>query len=81
MSKFGVMIKRKNKNEEGFPIVVTEKALKTYRRDHDFIIKFGLTESEALEMKNCIEESLINMHKSTKVNMKELVANVFFGGE
>ena len=37
MSKFGVMIRRKGRNEEGVPLVVTHEDLKTYRRDHDFI--------------------------------------------
>ena len=81
MSKFGVMIRRKNKNEEGFPRVVTHEDLTTYRRDHDFIIKFGLTEWEASTMRNCIEEGLIEMHRNTSISMKELVNRIFFGGE
>ena len=82
MSNFGVIIRRKNKNEEGFLLlVVSDKVLDTYSRDHDFIIKFGLTESEALAMRNWVEESLINLHRSTGVSMKDLVNNVFFGGE
>lgn len=81
MSKFGVMIRRKGRNEEGVPLVVTHEDLKTYRRDHDFIIKFGLTESEALTTRNCIEEGLIEMHRNTRIGMKDLVDRIFFGGE
>lgn len=81
MSNFGVMIRRESTNEEGFPLVVTGKDLTTYRRDHDFIIKFGLTECEALTMKNCIEEGLIEMHRNTRIGMKDLVNRIFFGGE
>jgi len=81
MHNFGVMIRRESKNEEGFPRVVTEKDLMTYRRDHDFIIKFGLTESEALTIKNCIEEGIVDMHRNTRIGIKDLVNRIFFGGE
>ena len=81
MSKFGVMIRRKNKNEEGFPRVVTHEDLTTYRRDHDFIIKFGLTECEASTMRNCIEEGIVEIHRSTHIGIKDLVDRIFFGGE
>ena len=82
MHNFGVMIRRKGKEEEGcFPEVVTVKDLRTYRRDQDFIVKFGVTESQASHIKKCIEEGLIDMHIGTRIDMKDLVDRIFFGGE
>ena len=82
MHNFGVMIRRKGKEEEGcFPEVVTVKDLRTYRRDQDFIVKFGVTKSQALTIKNCIQEGLIDMHIGTRIDMKDLVDRIFFGGE
>ena len=82
MHNFGVMIRRKGKEEEGcFPEVVTAKDLRTYRRDQDFIVKFGVTESQASHIKKCIQKSLIDMHVGTRIDMKDLVDRIFFGGE
>ena len=82
MHNFGVMIRRNGKDEEGcFPEVVTSKDLRTYRRNNDFIVKFGVTKSQALTIKNCIEEGLLDMHVGTRIGIKELVDNIFFGGE
>ena len=56
MSNFGVMIRRKGKEKEGcFPEVVTVKDLRSYRRDHDFIVKFGVKENQAKHIKKCIQ--------------------------
>lgn len=82
MPNFGVMIRRKGKEEEGcFPEVVTIKHLRTYRRDQDFIVKFGVTESQASHINNCIQEGLFAMHVGTRIDIKDLVDRIFFGGK
>ena len=76
------MIRRKGKDEKGcFPEVVEVKDLRTYRRDQDFLVKFGVTKIQALTIKNCIEEGLLDMNLGTRIGMKELVDSIFFGGK
>ena len=84
MSKFNVIIRRKRKEDAGYPMVVDDKNLRGYLEGDHFIIKLGVTEEKANEIFTQISGGLIDLANGLyghSLTMEQIVNRLFFGGK
>ena len=84
MSKFNVIIRRKRKEDAGYPMVCDDKNLRGYLEGDHFIIKLGLTEEKANKISAQISNGLIDLCNGLdghSLTMEQIVNRLFFGEE
>ena len=84
MSKFNVIIRRKRKEDAGYPMVCNDQNLRGYLEGDHFIIKLGVTEEKANEIFTQISNGLIDLANGChehSLTMEQIVNRLFFGEE